>query len=161
MKNIKSNKGITNATILIIVLLIIVLRLLDAVIYLVKNQNTTYITQNVPTGQQKVNSSNVEEERLTPSTEIKTEKVEMTSEEKHKIFVQNLKEGIANLEENTTVGGNYNMPYDNLGSYSLGLDSDCNLSIHFTDEKFEKTYATDKLATDVIAYYNIYVGQDA
>ena len=121
MKNIKSNKGITNATILIIVLIIIVLMLLAAVIYLVKNQNTTYITQNVPTGQQKVNSSNVEEERLTPSTEIKTEKVEMTSEEKHKIFVQNLKEGIANLEENTTVGGNYNMPYDNLGSYSLGL----------------------------------------
>lgn len=161
MKNIKSNKGITNATVVITVLIIIVLMLLAAVIYLVKNPNTTYITQNTPTEQQTVNSSNVEEEKLTSSTEIKNEKVEISSEEKYKIFIQNLKDGITGLEENTTVGGNYNMPYDNLGSYSLELDSDCNLSIHFTDEKLEKTYATDKLATDVIAYYNIYVGQDA
>lgn len=161
MKSIKSNKGITNATLLIIVLIIIVLMLLVAIIYLVKNPNTTYITQNAPTEQQTVNLSNIEEEKLTTTTEIKTEKVEMTSDEKYKIFVQNLKKGIANLEEDTTVGGNYSMPYDNLGSYSLDLDSNGNLSIQFTDEKLEETYATDKLATDIIAYYNIFIGQDA
>lgn len=161
MKNIKSNKGITNATVVIIVLIIIVLMLLIAVIYLVKNPNTTYITQNTPIEQQTVNSSNIEEEKITTTTDSKTEKEKMTSEEKYKIFIQNLKEEIANLGENTTIGGNYNMPYDNLGSYSLELDSNYNLSIHFTDEKLERTYATDKLSTDIIAYYNIYVGQDA
>lgn len=98
MKNIKSNKGITNATVLITVLIIIVLMLLVAVIYLVKNPNTTYITQNTPTEQQTVNSSNVEEEKLTTSTEIKTKKVEMTSDEKYKVYVDGLKESINKLK---------------------------------------------------------------
>lgn len=57
MKNIKSNKGITNMTLITIVLVIIILMLLVAVIYLVKNPTTTYITQNSPTEQSELSST--------------------------------------------------------------------------------------------------------
>lgn len=99
MKEIKSNKGITNATVVITVLIIIVLMLLVAVIYLAKNPSTTYITQNKPIEQQEVNSSNVEEEKITTPTEIKTEKVNMTSDEKYKAYVDGLKTSINKLKD--------------------------------------------------------------
>ena len=57
MKNIKSNKGIINMTLITIVLVIIILMLLVVVIYLVKNPNTTYITQNLPTEQTQLTQS--------------------------------------------------------------------------------------------------------
>lgn len=57
MKSIKDNKGITNMTLITIVLVIIILMLLVAVIYLLKNPNTTYITQNLPTEQSKLSST--------------------------------------------------------------------------------------------------------
>ena len=62
MKNIKSNKGITNMTLITIVLVIIILMLLVAVIYLVKNPNTTYITQNLPNEQSQLSSTVIENE---------------------------------------------------------------------------------------------------
>ena len=65
MKNIKDNKGITNMTLITIVLVIIILMLLVAVIYLVKNPNTTYITQNVPTEQSQLSSTVTENEKET------------------------------------------------------------------------------------------------
>lgn len=64
MKKIKDNKGITNMTLITIVLVIIILMLLAAVIYLVKNPTTTYITQNAPNEQQLTNSSKTEEQEV-------------------------------------------------------------------------------------------------
>jgi len=65
MKNIKDNKGITNMTLITIVLVIIISMLLVAVIYLVKNPNTTYITQNLPTEQSQLSSTVTENEKET------------------------------------------------------------------------------------------------
>ena len=70
MKNIKSNKGITNMTLITIVLVIIILMLLVAVIYLVKNPNTTYITQNLPTEQSQLSSTVIENEKETVKENI-------------------------------------------------------------------------------------------
>lgn len=63
MKDIRSNKGITNMTLITIVLVIIILMLLVVVIYLVKNPNTTYITQNSPTEQSQLSSTVTENEK--------------------------------------------------------------------------------------------------
>ena len=63
MKNIKDNKGITNMALITIVLVIIILMLLVAVIYLVKNPNTTYITQNLPTEQSQLSSTITEDKK--------------------------------------------------------------------------------------------------
>ena len=65
MKDIRSNKGITNMTLITIVLVIIILMLLVVVIYLVKNPNTTYITQNLPTEQSQLSSTVTENEKET------------------------------------------------------------------------------------------------
>lgn len=76
MKNIKSNKGITNMTLVIIVLVIIILMLLVAVIYLVKNPNTTYITQNVPTEQSQLSSTMTEKETVNGNLQVSNNTVE-------------------------------------------------------------------------------------
>jgi Tfp pilus assembly protein PilE len=65
MKNIKDNKGITNMALITIVLVIVILMLVVAVIYLVKNPNTTYITQNSPTEQSQLSSTVTENEKET------------------------------------------------------------------------------------------------
>lgn len=171
MKEIRSNKGITNATLLIIVLIIIVLILLVAVLYLVKNPNTTYITQNTPTEQHKVNSSKGEE--LTTSTEIRTEKVEMTSDEKYKEYVDGLKNSLNNFsqfgeyyDENLVlpdVPTQYTV-FDNLfgvegidlkpnGDAYIKLSAESNLS-----KKFGENY---KIGTNIIKAGAMYCGQDA
>lgn len=92
----------------------------------------------------------------TPTNEVK----EMTADEKFQEYIKNLKNEISNLEEGSTIGGEYSLPVG-YSSYYLKLDSNHNLSIRFTDEKLEKTYGTTKLMTDVIAYYNVFVGQDS
>lgn len=86
MKNIKSNKGITNMTLITIVLVIIILMLAGAVVYLVKNPNTTYITQNVPTEQAKL-SSTVEEngkETVNDNIEVSNNTISNTVENENK-----------------------------------------------------------------------------
>lgn len=70
MKNIKDNKGITNMTLITIVLVIIILMLLVAVIYLVKNPNTTYITQNLPTEQSQLSSIVTEKETVKENVQV-------------------------------------------------------------------------------------------
>ena len=86
MKNIKDNKGITNMVLITIVLVIIILMLLVAVIYLVKNPNTTYITQNSPTEQSQLSSTVTENEKETVkenvqvSNNITTNKVDNNKE---------------------------------------------------------------------------------
>lgn len=173
MKNIKSNKGITNATVLIIILIIIVLMLLAAVIYLVKNPNTTYITQNTPTEQQTVNSSNIEEEKLTTTTDTKTEKVEMTSDEKYKVYVDGVKNSLNNFSEfGEYYDENLVLPdvptqytaYDNLfGIEGIDLKTNGDAYIKLSSEsnlykKFGENY---KIGTNIIKAGAMYCGQDA
>ena len=73
MKNIKSNRGITNMALITIVLVIIILMLLVAVIYLVKNPNTTYITQNLPTEQSQLSSTVTENNKETLKENIQVQ----------------------------------------------------------------------------------------
>ena len=70
MNKIKDNKGITNMTLITIVLVIIILMLLAAVIYLVKNPNTTYITQNSPTEQSQFSSIVTENNKETVNENV-------------------------------------------------------------------------------------------
>lgn len=173
MKNIKSNKGITNATVLIIVLIIIVLMLLATVIYLVKNPNTTYITQNIPTEQQEVNLSNVEEEKLTATTEIKTEKVEMTSDEKYKAYLDGLKNSLNNFSQfGECFDENLVLPdvptqytaFDNLyGVEGINLKTNGEVYLKLTPENdLYKKYGEDyKIGTNIIKAGAMYCGHDA
>lgn len=72
MNKVKDNKGITNMALIVIVLAIIILMLLVAVIYLVKNPNTTYITQNSPTEQSQLSSIVTENEKETVKNNVET-----------------------------------------------------------------------------------------
>ena len=68
----RSNKGIANMTLITIVLVVIILILLVAVIYLLKNPNTIYITQNIPTEQSQLSStvSKNEKETVRENTQL-------------------------------------------------------------------------------------------
>ena len=85
MNKVKDDKGITNMTLITIALAIIILMLLVVVIYLVKNSNTTYITQNLPTQQSVSNLSKVE---------IEQENIQLSNVETNKVDNENKYEKI-------------------------------------------------------------------
>lgn len=130
MKNIKDNKGITNMTLITIVLVIIILMLLVAVIYLVKNPNTTYITQNVPTEQSQLSSTVTENEKETVKENVQDVIANTVEDENqyeklkgtYEYSTENYKgyEGIyigysLNLKSDGTF--NYNITVDNNGGF--------------------------------------------
>ena len=162
---IKENKGMS-LIVFTIVLAVLVVVAGGIIVYLLNNPVKENVAIQSPTGAQSNLGSietNVEDKKepiTNNETKVEIVKEKMTADEKFQEYINNLKNEISNLEEGTTIGGEYSLPIGD-SSYYLELDSSRNLSIRFTDEKFEKAYGTTELMTDVIAYYNVYVGQDA
>lgn len=163
---LKENKGVSLVGFVIVLLVILVLVFAAGFVYLLNNpvkekvaiQNPTGVQSNL--GSVQTNVENQKEPITNNETKVEIVKEKMTSDEKFQEYIKNLNNEISNLEEGTTIGGEYSLPVGD-SSYYLELDSNHNLSIRFTDDKLEKTYGTTKLMTDVIAYYNVYIGQDA
>ena len=162
----KKDNGASLTGFVITILVILLVIAVAGCVYLINNpikekvaiQNPTEVQSNL--GSIETNIANKKEPATNNETKVEIVKEKMTSDEKFQEYIKNLENEISDLEEETTIGGEYSLPVGD-SSYYLELDSNHNLSIRFTDEKFEKTYGTTKLMTDVIAYYNVYVGQDA
>ena len=72
---IRGNKGITNMTLIVIVLVIFILLLAGFSAYLIINPKTVYVTQNTPTEQENQTIGNIQtEQTVSNSSVIKTEK---------------------------------------------------------------------------------------
>ena len=168
MKNIKSNKGITNMTLITIVLVIIILMLAGAVVYLVKNPNTTYITQNVPIEQSKLSSTVTENE-----ISVMEVKKEMSADERFAIYAKGLKESISEFYEfgETFDGEKYKcaVPVDykvnenifGIENIILNYNGDLHINIA-SDSALGKKYGNDyKIASNIIKAGALYYGQDA
>lgn len=162
---LKESRGMS-LIVFTIVLAILVVLAGGVIVYLLNNPVKEKVAIQNPTGVQsnlgsiETNVENKKEPITNNETKVEIVKEKMTADEKFQEYIKNLNNAISNLEEGTTIGGEYSLPGGD-SSYYLELDSNHNLSIRFTDDKFEKTYGTTKLITDVIAYYNVYVGQDA
>lgn len=163
---LKKDNGVSLTGFIITILVILLIVAVAGCVYLINNpvkekvaiQNPVGVESNL--GSIETNIENEKSPVINNQTNIEVVKEKMTADEKFQEYIKNLKNEISNLEEETTIGGEYSLPVGD-SSYYLELDSSRNLSIRFTDEKLEKAYGTTKLMTDVIAYYNVYVGQDA
>jgi len=168
MKNIKDNKGITNMTLITIVLVIIILMLLVAVIYLVKNPNTTYITQNLPTEQSQLSSTIKENEAEVSTPSIKKD---MNADERFAIYAKGLKESISKFYEfgETFDGEKYKcaVPVDCDIENAFGIDEivlKYNGELHLkiaSNSELNKKYGSEyKIASNVIKAGAMKYGQD-
>ena len=128
MKNIKDNKGITNMTLITIVLVIIILMLLVAVVYLVKNPSTTYITQNLPTEQSQLNLTITENKKETVK-----ENVQVSNDTSNTIQNENQYKKIKGTYEYTTenysgyegiyIGYRLSLKEDGTFNYEIAIDN--------------------------------------
>ena len=154
MKNIKSNKGITNMTLITIVLVIIILMLLLAVIYLVKNPNTTYITQNLPTEQSQLSSTVTEnkEETVKENIQVSNNVINSTIEAKNnKIssdkFFEDMEEAYISknlklLSNNKSYSVNYVLKGKDTGKIIIKEEN--------------KIISEEKLDKEVVDMYSVY-----
>ena len=153
MEENKSKKSV--GVPLILVIFILAIALIACIGYIIKN-NEKELAINKDNSEKIISELRTEVDNLKNALENK----KMTSDEKFQEYIKKLSSEISNLEKGITISGQYSLPTGD-SSYYLELDSNHNLSICFTDEKLEKKYGTTKLMTDVIAYYNVFVGQDA
>ena len=155
---IKEDKGITNMTLIVLVLVVFIIILIGFSAYLIINPKTVYITQNTP-GQQQVDSLKVENVEI-EDKEIESKK-EMTADERYKKFATNLKEEVAKYGDTANIKSVFCRADEGDGSwYEVCLNSNGNLSLRFGNEELDKKYGTESLVKNVIAFYIIDIGQD-
>ena len=154
MEENKSKNGI-GVTILLIIG-IIVIALLCTLVYILQSNNNKKLATDSDNNEKIINELRTEITNLKNELENKN----MTSDEKYAIFLKNLKNKVKSLKGPSNIWGNYTFSLLDKGSYSVELNSSCKLSISFTDKDLEKEFGTASLATDVVAFYSIYVGND-
>ena len=152
--NLKENKGVSNSVVVMLVVFIAILVCL--LFYFIKNpivkvvEKEEAVTPPPATTQvAEVNTTNNEKTK------------EMTADEKYKIFAENLKKEVSKYGDKANTKSVFCRGDNTDGSwYTIKLNSNGNLSLHFGDENLNKKYGTENLAKNVLAAYIIDIGQD-
>lgn len=167
----KKSEGVSLVALIIIVILIIALAM--SITYILKTSKQE-ITVNSSNSEQTINALKSEIDNLKNTIAQKENEIknnenkkpvvqtnEMTSDEKYKIFAQNLKKEVSkygNIDNRKTIY--YGADAIKNSWYEVKLNSNGNLSLHFfEDEKLEKKYGTNSLVKNVLVFYIVDVGQ--
>ena len=152
--NLKENKGVSNSVVVMLVVFIAILVCL--LFYFIKNPIVKVVDKEeaitpppATTQVAEVNTTNNEKTK------------EMTADEKYKIFAENLKKEVSKYGDKANTKSVFCRGDNTDGSwYTIKLNSNGNLSLHFGDENLNKKYGTENLAKNVLAAYIIDIGQD-
>ncbi len=142
---LKGNKGAANSV--VVMLMVFILILICLIVYLIQHPMVKYVERDTSSTQTQAN---------VPEIKTETTTTKMTSDEKYKMFADNLKKEVSKYGDTANIQG---ATADETG-YEVRLKSNGDLSLRMMDEKLNAKYGTETLAKNVIAFAIIDVGQD-